>query len=559
MIAVLVAAIGLGVVLAALRNGQTSLAPLLGDLSPTSRPADTEPTEPIAVPSPVPRVGILGSPLPERPVPLIAGWLRWLDPRNGALVGDAQPMDPASPDLASPDLAFADASGDVVQLCGSTMQIAGRLIVSLDVCAYDGDGRQRTRFPVLDLRPESLPITNDLPVSAPFALDATISRDGQWLWIATSVHVSGGWEVTVHRVDIAERATAGSRTLRMIPDATAAPGFPSAGGWLVADTSTVRPVVRASPDGARLSVTMTELRAPGAPVGLLQQERVEFDASLEPSTPIDVAFPVGAASDVACDPSRAGWATDQHYLSLCWHAEPNGDIQPFVRIENPFDMTRDVAIGPLIPAADQTTDDSSWLLDVRRGVLHRWSYLHHTLTTFEVETRAGTTLTFDFGGPPPTTGDWPVPLPGSGSLAWSSLDGGTVPGWSALRLAGSADGTVLYALGLVPRAGDGLIRLGSTVWVIDARTGRQVGRWDTPGPVDQLALAPGGGPLVELVTPRVPQSRPQLGVPVVDWTTQVWFVDQRTGVPLEVLGEVRGPGYAVPVLLNPSVAGLAGF
>ena len=553
MVVALAAVVGLGVLLAAFRNDGSSLAPLLGDLSPTPTAPPSDLIDPSALPTALPRLGILGAPLPERPIPMLAGWLRWLDPRTGEFQGDPLPAD-----LADQTLTFADAAGNVVQVCTTQATRGGSLVVSVDICAYDADGRQRTHVPVTALRPDPLPRLDGEVGGAPFAIDADVDRRGRWLWIASSVHLPDGWDVSVHRVDLAAMTPAGSRQLRFIPT-TAPPAGPLDRKWHVANSSTVRPVVRASPDGSRLSVTITEMLAPGVSVGLLQQERMTFDASLESSLPLDVVFAVGTPSDIACDASRAGWATDHHYLTLCRFSETNGDVQPFVRIESPLYLTRDVAIGPLIPAADQTVDDSAWLLDANRGVLHRWSFLHHTITTFDVETRAGTTVALDLSGPPPQTGDWPRSVPGSGPMVWTSLDGGAVASSSALRLAGSADGTVLYALGIVPVDYGGFVQLGSTVAVIDARTDRLVARWDSPGPADQLALAPGGGPLIEFATPRLPQASPTRRGPVLDWTTQAWFVDQRTGTPLEVLGELHGPGATIPVLLPPVVAAFAGF
>lgn len=563
----LVAVIGLGVVLSALTDNSNGLALLLGDASRTFTPSGTN-DELDPAPTTIPPVGFLGFPLPERPIPISAGWLRWLDPKTGGFQGDAVPTD-----LADPTLTFAAANGAVVQVC-STFEPPGDFVVlNVAICAFNADGTQRARLSPLTLRADPLPLMTleaDLvaPVdgfvaSSPIQLDATVSRDGRWLWVARSVHLAGAWHVSLDRVDLAELSVASSREIRVIPVGRSGLSHPSAEGWLVSVSATVRPVIRASPDGSRLSLTITETPVPGTAVGLLQQERLELDGSLSQTLPIDIVFPVGSASDLACDASRAAWATSRHFLTMCSHPEPNGDIQPFVRIENPDDMTRDVAVGPLIPAGDQTLDDSSWLLDVHRGVLYRWSYLHHTFTVLDVATRAGTTAKFESGGRRLTGADWPALDPADGLLAWSGLEGGRVPNSATLRLAGSADGTVLYAFGWVPITGtDGRSFLGSSVWVIDPRTTDLLGRWDAPGPIDQLALAPRGIPfksaftLIEFVTPK---PAPGTGAAFAAWTTQIWFVDDRTGTPLEVLGEIRGPGYASPTLLPPAVASFPGF
>ncbi len=190
--------------------------------------------------------------------------------------------------------------------------------------------------------------------------------------------------------------------------------------------------------------------------------------------------------------------------------------------------------------------DASWLLDTRRGVLYRWSPVRLTVSRLDVETRAGTTVVLDTQAGPGGA-DWPTPGVDDGLTAWSHLDQASdqSPG---PQLAGSADGRVLYALGLADApASDRVL-----VWVLDAESLSVIDRWDPPGPVEQLALAPGGGPLIEISPPTRPD--PSLG-----WTTALWFVDQHTGDPLEVLGQLRGPGGAWPTLIQPSVQAFAGF
>lgn len=545
VVGAIVVAIGGAIVLSRVDPGRVATAP-----GPTGldEAATTVPTEGVAQlkTAPLPKIAMFGTDRPTDYVPMNAGWLHWLDPRSGLFRGEVKPVDPAEATLT-----FVDAAGNVVQVCTTPTVIAGRPVVAVDMCAYRSDGSERARVPIVTLRPALLTATSIRVKVTPVSLDATVSRDGRWMWLAIAVHGDETWDVSIHRIDVAALALSGSREIRSIPVLDPGVDPPPAGQWWVQSAS-VHPVVRASPDGARLSLTIAALPLPGTPAGLLRQERLELDSTLDPTSPLDIAFPIGGAADLACDPFRSAWATGRHYLTLCQHLESNGEVQPFVRIENPADMTRDIAIGPAIPARDGTTDESSWLLDVRRGMLYRWSYLHRTFSLLDVASRAGATVSLDVGRPPEAPG-WPVADPDDGLLSWTSLDGGTVPGWSGLRLAGSADGAVVYGISRDPTMRNGSVDDQPTIWAILARTGGVLGRWEAPGAVEQLALAPGA----LLVGLAAPMTVDQPG-PSINWTTSLWFLDPRTGAPIEVVTGIGGPASGTPTLLPPVVARFAG-
>ena len=493
-------------------------------------------------PTAIPAFAILGDPAPTRAIPLDAGWLRWLDPTSGTLIGGAEPNEDGA------QLAFTDTAGRAVQICTTTTPVGQGLVTAVDLCAFDNRGTLASKTPIA-----SLLVVGSVATATPILIDATVSRDGGWCWLVAAVRSPDAWSVTIYRVDLQNRESVAAREIRRIPVDSGGGGVPTAAGWLVGQNAEIQPVIRASPDGSKFSVTMTETDATRRLGVLAKQERVVMDAALPPGSPIDVRFPVGGGRDLACDPTRAAWATDQLYFSICSQPLENGDTHPFVRIENPGEIPRDVTVGLSVHAGGLAADESSWLLDARRGVLFRWSSVSLTLSSLDVATDAGATVSIDpglqigLGGAP-----WPITGFPAGPLVWAQLaqpDAGTPS-----RLVGSSDGSALYALGLVRDAGSVARR--SVIWPIDAVGLSPLGRWDAPGSVDQLSLGPAGGELIELISP--PGRAPGSG-PISDWTTAAWFVDAHSGQPLEVAGRLRGSWVFPPALLPASADALAGF
>ncbi len=505
--------------------------------------------------TPVPALAVLGQPAPTRPVPVIAGWLRWLDPRTGAFMGDAEP-----PNAGAASMTFVDVAGEAIQVCVPPAQSGPDFAVQVRLCPFRDHGTARDQVTVATFHtPLFFPAFDRQEGIIPLQLDATVSRDGKWLWLASAALVNDyAWAVEVRRVDLARGGKITTRLIREIPVRKFGLQQPSPDGWLVESGWLLRPVVRASPDGTELSLTVTAAN-PTAATGLLHQERVVVASSLDPLAPIEVASPVGRPSDLACDPTRAGWAGPRHYLTLCSHRASDGSRQPFARIESPDDLTRDVTVGAPIPKSAAGFDDSSWLLSARTGRLYRWAPDTLQLSTLDVATRHGTTVGLV---PDVEPGAGPIQtLPGGvnadGQLDWTQLApaGSSAAG---LQLVGSGDGRYLYATARPPATGSGGQRLTpprSVVWALEAATARVLGRADAPGEIDQVALGPGGGPLLQMLTP-VLREGPGRGT---DWVAPVWFVDPATGQTLEVVGQVRGPGALPGALLEPMVGTLAGF
>jgi hypothetical protein len=550
MIAVLATIIVAGIAFSALDGDHAT--PTGSDGQPDGSPGAADGAVFPSVATPVPDLAILGQPAPDRLIPIQAGWLRWLDPTSGQFVMEADP-----PEQGSVDLTFVDADGNAIQVCMPGPTVADTVRYDVGLCS-PGRGQPRLAIALFETPLALLDREQD---RAPVQLDATVSRDGKWLWLASAVRADESWLVEVRSIDIAGWYVRDTRELRRIPvtAAVAQPGSP--GGWHVDPDAVVKPTIRASPSGTTLSVTLTATKPFEPDGGLLQQERITFPGSLDsPLAPIEIAFPFGAAGDLACDASRSAWATERHYVTLCQHGGPDGSTQPFVRIENPDDMTRDVAVGPVVPAGPGLFDDSSWLLDGERGILYRWAGRSGlTLSTLDIARRSGATIELAPDGGPPAGGIEPLPggVTADRNLVWMQLATAGSPD-AGLKLAGSGDGRYLYTTALIDPVffPDAFIQEPRTLeWVLDTRSNVVVGRADAPAPIDQIALGPGGGPLLEMVTPGG-----YFGPgPASDWDAPLWFIDQLTGQPLEVIGHLHGPAGLSPWLLSPIVGTLAGF
>lgn len=511
----------------------------IGPLLPAIPELPVAPAPSRTIATALPDVSVLRPPGPDRLLPVYAGGLRWLDPRTGLMSGD--------PYTAARTGLFVDMEGHGLCVCLEIPWSQDQIVTRVTLRRYSAAGEEIGRVTLDELVSVKRGVSGDA-----IQVDAAIAPDGRHLWIVHAVRAAQSWEIGLDRVDLATLEVEASLALDAIPaprlDDSAVIDSPA--GWITRRESAVRASLRVSPDGSKLAVLVSVRSDPraGPRVPPYQEARFDVGSDLEEAT-VATAVPVHDASEDRCDAELSGWATNRHFVTICSRPEGEG-IQPFVRIENPGDMTRDLAVGPPVGARD-----TEWLLDARSGVLHRWSSLAHVFTRLEVSTRAMTTLAIDRTRA--GTGDlgtWPAP--NGGGAPWAPLTGADLL-FRPVRLAGSADGTVIYALGFRSVADnirdDGIASTG--IWVFDAGRTELIAHWAPEALYDQIGFMPGWEQLVTLGRPGSDADGGQ-----ADWSTSLRFHDPRNGEVVEVLGDVSEPSGFVPAILAPNVPrGIAGF
>ena len=512
----------------------------IGPLLPQLPTIPIAPVPSRAVASPLPDVAILQPPATTRLVPVSAGGQRWLDPASGAMSGDAYTSPRGS--------MFVDSLGHGLCVCLEIPWSDGAQVTRVTLRRYSPAGEEVGRATLYELQ------AVDRRVQGPtIQVDAAISPDGAHLWIAHTVLGETAWEIGIDRIDLATMAVDAARVVDSIPvPASADDGvIGTPGGWATHARSDAWATIRVSPDGSRVAVLESVFTDPdlGPDVLPFQQQRLVVEGKLGEDAP-EVAVRAHDASSDACDSELFGWATDRHFVTICNRPEGDG-VQPYVRIEDPADPTREVAVGPPVG-----TPDTEWLLDSRQGVLYRWSTLAHVFSRLDVTSGTMATLTLDQA--PAGVGDvgiWPAGGARNGS-PWAPLAGPDVfvrpP-----RMVGSEDGTLIYALGYrsVPDAlrDD---RIASTgVWVFDTSRTELVARWAPTALYGEIGYAPGWERLMTLALPGVDGEGGQ-----ADWRTSLRFHDARTGAVTELLGDVQETSGFVPAILAPNApGGIAGF
>jgi hypothetical protein len=439
-----------------------------------------------------------------------------------------------------------DAEGRGLCVCLEIPWSQDRFVVRVTLRRFSATGVEVARATLSELASADGVISGE-----PVQVDAAISPDGRELWIVRTVRAAASWQIGLDRVDLATLQVVASMELDpvLVPPPDDDGVLATADGWLTHRRSIVRASLRISPDGERLAVLLVAFGRPGLDPELprYQTARIVVDATLATGTVAEVAALPRDASTDSCDIELSAWATNRHFITIC--SRPEGDgVQPFVRIETP--RLHEVDVGPPVG-----TRDAEWLLDAGRRVLYRWSPRAHVFTRLHVPTESTSTLAID------------VVQTGIGALAsWpGSVD--VLTHWAPLagpeqlyrpaRMAGSADGTVIYALGFRSVADDIRDdRIASTgIWAFDAQRAELIAHWVPEALYDQIGFVPGRE---QLVTLGLPGSDAE-GAPA-DWSTSVRFHDPRSGELLEVLGDVVEPSGYVPAIITPNAPrGIAGF
>ena len=513
----------------------------VGPLLPVAPEPVIAPVATRSLPTPLPAVTVLRTPATTRAIPVYAGGLRWLDTASGSMSGD--------PYTSPRSGLFVDPEGRGLCVCLEVPWSQDQLIARVTLRRFSTSGEELGRATLFELAS-----AEGIVSGAPIQVDAAISPDGHTVWIVHSVRAETSWQIRLDRVDLATFRVEASLDLGAVPvpPSDEAGVLESRGGWVTHRRSMLRASLRISPDGERLAVLLFVFGRPGLDPRLppFQAARLVVDASLAPGTVVEVATGPHDAMNDLCDAELSGWASDRLFVTVCRRQQGAG-VQPLVLIEGPGEPAEEVAVGP--PVGEW---DVAWLLDARRGVLYRWSGLAHVFTRLDVASRAASTVAVDFeGGTPDALAAWPPTPVADGVSPWGSLTGADPVGFRA-RMTGSADGSVLYAIGfrsVQDDLRDDLIA-STGIWALDPR-GRLVAHWAPAALYDEIGFTPGYERLVTLALPGSDGD----GEPA-DWSTSLRLHDPRSGELELILGDVEESSGFVPTLMPSNVQrGIAGF
>jgi hypothetical protein len=306
------------------------------------------------------------------------------------------------------------------------------------------------------------------------------------------------------------------------------------------------PLVRVTPDDrlARVTIRFADRSADGAvPAWQEQVWDVPIGAvTLEPAG--GMGRPEAVGPQPGRDPDRCdseAWATATIYVVLC--RETIGEaLVPMAHLEPIGEPTRAVQVGNPIGR-----DDLDWLVDAGAGRVYRWSRFSHVIAELNAATGDVIVRTIDPGltGLAGVSADTARPETRSSRAAWAQLTSAAdVP---KDRLAGSVDGTLVYAVGVTSGAGNGVSGplLASTgIWAFDAETLGLVAHVPAMAMYDQVATSPDGRYVLAVgLEGMTPDGR------LADWDSSLVIHDASDGRVVEQIGHLVGDeGFFVDLL-----------
>jgi hypothetical protein len=511
-VAALVGAIAIGAL--GLRVTETSSRPS----APPPLPSGRGP----AIATPLPQLATYSEPQPVAPIPVLSGGLRWLDPATGVIVG-------SSGALAYVGWTFPASDGGAWCVCSDSPWSQSGSLERVTVVHYDARGAETSRTTVEELR-STFRSANSI------VRDAVRSTDGTGIYVASAVRNQDGWAIRLDRIPLPARVD-GVATIDL---------------GLVASTDghlDIRPpVVRVSPDGrwARVAIRYTA-RDPSVTEVRWQEQAWLVPTSNEPNRSFG-----GGSSIVRVigprptqDPSRCNgeaWATSETYLRLC--QETSGEsLVPVAHIENLDGSSSEVDVGEPVGR-----DDLDWLLDADAGVVYRWSRFSHVIARLDVRTLEVRAVDLSqFGERLESIRPNAEPSRArAGRAVWMPLQ--AADGFERTRLAGSFDGSLLYAIGM--RAGTGTRPSGpllasTGIWVFDAATLGLVGHWQAAAMYDEVGLTPDG----RFVLATGAEGMNAEGL-LADWSSSLSIHDVEDGKLVEQIGRLFGDtGFFVQLLV----------
>jgi hypothetical protein len=495
---------------------------------PSRTPPDQGRQPPSAGPPATPLPALLvDGPAPTAPFPVLAGGLRWLDPVTGTMSGSS--FD------APRGAVFTDPDGSTCVCRESPWTDSGDLdrIVLL---RFGPDGRPVDRHEVIELASPMSPATG-----TPIQFDVARSPDRRTIAIAWILRADTAWRVGFVTADARTGEIRGQVTLADLPLGPGADGSSVTGGGRPRpDLDVMPPVVRIAPDGLEARVAVATRPA-------------VRNAPMPPWNPLAWTIPLDQSGGLAGSPAPAIVAQDPGiecdgetyvsrsvYASLCGTLD--GPPERYVRTDAPAGGS-----DRLYRLPDDFVEPGTLaeLVDTTNGRLFIWS------ATAAAVARVGSTgtgleiLSLAADGDPANaqpSNHWPGPS--TGVVRWGQL-GSALEVAPTPALAGSADGSLLYAVGVHSGAPLGLPDEPSGIWVIDARTLGLVARWDAPALYSAIAFSPDMRWLVGVGRPVEGTAARASGARVLA------IVDPATGRLAELVGDAVDPSGYGPSLVVP--------
>ena len=427
--------------------------------------------------------------------------------------------------LAKPglDLLLLAERGGTVCLCWQPSGTESGDPRALDLVRRDDDQGELSRTTVSVVNG----LDNDGSPAAPMQVAMEARPDDRFAYLARVVRSRTQWQVSLDVIDLVTASITDSIDLIPIPQRDRS-----------AVAAVERPTLRVAPDG-RHALVMSAITRGAAPGRVIASRHAWIVALNGPNVEgVVVADSIAQASTDGSPGEPCDWvafATATIIAEGCRH--------PMAVVASLEIRRHDLAGRDLgtVDADPFTSDPGGVLVNERSGIVYAWDPLAHTL--FAVDLVLGRSWS---AGPVPGERENPAavlvagvrPPPGA-PTTWS--DGGSATAAAPRRvLAGSSDGSLLYAIGDSPH-GSG----SSGIWVFDARTLTLVERWPAHAAYASLTLFEDGRWLAAAGRPGLTAS----GDPA-DWQASVTIHDTETGRPVLRLGDI---GTSEPVTFPRSV------
>jgi hypothetical protein len=455
-------------------------------------PAPTFP--PGAEPTALPVVALGSGPPLGAPVPLVDRTVTLLDPATGL-----RSVDQFAP---GPDgEVFLDPAGRLVCVCveastgGPPAEVAVRI------------GRLDPATGSRGLGPRAIELRAD-PGARPGGRDSTtrigaaLSPDGRRVHLAVVRLDRGRWVLEHHVLDVTGGRLLASTPLAAYPvrpeegpaielishRGPSAAAVTGASATTTAASTTAerivdRPVVRVTPDGALARIALTTREASDGPARDWPAHddawAIELDGDGLPLTPVAIGSQ-RLGPGALC--TWEGFATPDRYVRYCETTFVTSPTHASLVIESPAGLdVHHVSLSFLrAPGWDAP------LVDVASGRIFVWSPSRHVAVRVDAVTGASQSVELAAIADRPSTGGPMLPRPDLADVppSWRWL--GTSEDRAGSSIAGSADGSLLFAIGGVAAdgrssgrsiAGSSSTGSSSGIWVLDADSLAVIERW----------------------------------------------------------------------------------